>query len=201
MQNLSSLSQLTDDDIITYGSNLTIAEYNALLNSKRDVGLQQLISSLNLSLRNTTVNNLAAMFPIQRQKTPTIYNAALNGLRHFLQRVGDYDSLLALHPQAPIQVPSANITYIPLYYKYRFCPRGSILYDSSNHAVLDIITLQPIRCLGDWSSYTNAERLNAALRKQHESIEQHGSYINKCPTSIELHVNNITNSGCAQHKF
>ena len=116
MQNLSSLSQLTDDDIITYGSNLTIAEYNALLNSKRDVGLQQLISSLNLSLRNTTVNNLAAMFPIQRQKTPTIYNAALNGLRHFLQRVGDYDSLLALHPQAPIQVPSANITYIPLYY-------------------------------------------------------------------------------------
>ena len=201
MQNLSSLSQLTDDDIITYGSNLTIAEYNALLNSKRDGGLHQLISSLNLSLRNTTVNNLAAMFPIQRQKTPTIYNTALQGLRYFLQRLGDYESLLALHPQAPIQCPSANITYIPLYYKYRFCPRGSILYDSSNHAVVDIITSQPIRCLGDWSSYSNAERLNAAMRKQHESIEQHGSYISKCPTCIEMRANNISNSGCAQHQF
>ena len=150
MQNLPSLAQLTDNDIITYGSNLTITEYNALLNNKRDVGLHQLLSSLNLSLRNTTVNNLAAMFPIQRQKTPTIYNTALQGLRYFLQRLGDYESLLALHPQAPIQCPSANITYIPLYYKYRFCPRGSILYDSSNHAVVDMITSQPIRCLGDW---------------------------------------------------
>jgi len=175
MPNLPSLTQLIDNEIYTNGSNLTITEYNAQLNDKRDIGMHQLLSSLNLSLRNTTVNNLSTMFPIQRQKMPTIYNAALKGLRRFLQRVGDYDSLLALHPQAPIQCPSANITYIPLYYKYRFCPRGSILYDSSHHAVLDIITSQPIRCLGDWSSYTKAERLNAALRKQHESIEQHGS--------------------------
>ena len=68
MQNLPSLAQLTNNGIITYGSNLTITEYNALLNNKRDVGGHQLLSSLNLSLRNTTVHNLAAMFPIQRQK-------------------------------------------------------------------------------------------------------------------------------------
>ena len=74
--------------------------------------------------------------------------------------------------QAPCECPSANPQYISLYYKYRMCERGSVLLDSDNEAILDVITHKPIRCVGTWKSYSSTEKLNSALRKAHDCIDQ-----------------------------
>ena len=88
---------------------------------------------------------------------PKDYIKALKGLESFLKRVGDYNSLLSIHPKAPSDCPSE-------------------LKFTNGEAILDVVSKLPIRCLGDWKSFSNAEKLHSALRKQHESINQNGEY-------------------------
>ena len=72
--------------------------YKTTLNQLAEAGLRQVLNRYNLTLRNRTKHNLAYMFVEQCQKTPKDYIKALKGLESFLKRVGDYDSLLSIHP-------------------------------------------------------------------------------------------------------
>jgi len=83
--------------------------YKTTLNQLAEASLGEALSRYNLSLRNRPVHNLAYMFVEQCQKTPKDYIKASKGLELFLKRVGDYDSFLSIHPQAPSECPSAKI--------------------------------------------------------------------------------------------
>ena len=99
--------------------------------------------------------------------------------------------------------------YIRLYYKYRMYAPGSVLFDSDYEAILDVITHKPIRCVGTWKSYSSAEKLNSALRKAHDCIDQSGKYKKKCINCFNIFNNNNNDYntlgchntlGCLQHK-
>jgi len=75
------------------------------LNQLAQAGLPEALSRYNLSQRNRPEHNLAYMFVEQCQKTPKDYMQSLKGLQSFLKRVGDYESLLSIHPQAPSECP------------------------------------------------------------------------------------------------
>ena len=153
--------------------------YETTLNQLAEAGLREVLSRYNLTLRNRPEHNLAYMFVEQCQKMPKDYIKALKGLESFLKRVGDYNSLLSIHPKAPSDCPSE-------------------LKFSNGEAILDVVSKLPIRCLGDWKSFSNAEKLHSALRKQHESINQNGEYYEKCPTCITF-FNNGQINGCIHH--
>jgi len=134
----------------------------------------------------------------QCQKTPKDYIHSLKGLESFLKRVGDYDSLLSIHPQSPSECPSADLKNVSRYYAYRMHEEGTELKFSNGEAILDVVTHLPIRCLGDWKSFSCAEKLHSALRKQHESINQNGEYYEKCSACITFFHNGQIN-GCIHH--
>jgi len=131
------------------------------------------------------------MFVEQCQKTPKF-------LESFLKRVGNYEFLLSIHPQAPSECPSADLKYDSRYYAYRMHKKGTELKFSNGEAILDVVTHLPIRCLGDWKSFSSAEKLHSALRKQHESINQKGEYYKKYPACITFFHNSQIN-GCIHH--
>ena len=174
------------------------ANYQTTINQLAEAGLREVLSRYKLSLRIRPEHNLAYMFVEQCQRTPKDYIHSLKGLESFLKRVGDYDSLLSIHPQSPSECPSADLKFVSRYYAYRMHEKGTELKFSNGEAILDVVTKLPIRCLGDWKSFSCAEKLHAALRKQHESINQNGEYYEKCSACISLFNKGQTN-GCIHH--
>jgi len=172
--------------------------YKTTLNQLAEAGLREALSRYNLSLRNRPEHNLAYMFVEQCQKTPKDYIHSLKVLESFLKRVGDYESLLSIYPQSPSQCPSADLKYVSRYYAYRMHEEGAELKFSNGEVILDVVTHLPIRCLGDWKSFSCAEKLHSALRKQHESINQNGEYNEKCSACITFFHNGQIN-GCIHH--
>ena len=192
-----------DTAAYTFDTSITPSMYEQLLHQHAKTGITLILAKYNLSLRTRNKHNIFYAFPNEDSKTAKDYIIILDGLLFFLKRVGDHHSLLALHPQAPCECPSASPKYISLYYKYRMCARGSVLLDSDNQAILDVITHKPIRCVGTWKSYSSAEKLNSALRKAHDCIDQSGKYTKKCINCFTLFNNNnndYNTLGCLQHQ-
>ena len=98
--------------------------YKTTLNQLAEAGLQAVLTRYNLTLRTRSEHNLVYMFVEQCQKTPKDYINALTGLESFLKRVGDYDSLLSIHPKAPSDCPSADLKYILLLLRVSYAYSG-----------------------------------------------------------------------------
>jgi len=182
-----------DTTAYTFDTSITPSMYEQLLQQHAKTGIALLLAKYNLSLRTRNRHNICYAFPNEDSKTAKDYIKVLDGLLFFLKRVGDHHSLLLLHPQDPCECPSANSKYISLYYKHRMCARGSVLLDSDNESILDVITHKSIRCVGTWKSYSSAENLNSALRKAHDCIDQIGKYTKKCINCFTLFNNNSNN--------
>ena len=105
-----------DTAAYTFGTSITPSTYEQLLHQHSETGISLLLAKYNLSLRTRTKHNICYSFPNEDSKTAKDYIKVLNGLLFFLKRVGDHHSLLALHPQAPCECPSASPKYISLYY-------------------------------------------------------------------------------------
>ena len=77
------------------------------------------------------------------------YEGSARGLKSFLAKVGDYESLIILHEKAPLKnCPSIDHLSIRDYLKYRCQDAGTPLIRTGEEAQANDVHGEPMTCIG-----------------------------------------------------
>jgi hypothetical protein len=149
--------------------------------AKMDLVLSQYPTSL------TGGSNLA-------ENTSRQYGSIFNCFKLFLQRIGDFESLIIFKERAPIKFcPSLSADSLIAYIDYKILPAGTPVVISADTAVnhdrigpaLDIFTEQPLVATGSWKCPGAVNQFLSAISTLHVTRDQGGQYCEPCSDCIE----------------
>ena len=129
--------------------------------------------------------------------TLATYECHFRGLIKFFKIIGDYESLLMLRDERPVNCPSMNVNSCVLYLKWKFQPRTAILTNMAGQPLMDV-TGSPINCTGAWNDPKKQKQFAAALHCVHISCQQGGQYQEMC-AECRVRPDDDRHKGCETH--
>lgn len=127
------------------------------------------------------------------------YGKHFNGLFRFSCVIGDYESLLILHPQAPLQFcPSMKARTVALYMRYKTMEKGSPLLDENDRHVFNVFD-ERVLCVGDWKDPGNCDQYMSSVTRIHMARGQSGLYMDECNDCIQAYNSDKNSTGCRFH--
>lgn len=127
------------------------------------------------------------------ENTSKQYSSIFNCCKFFLQRIGDFESLILFKQHAPTKFcPSLSADSLIAYIDYKVLPVGTPIFISadsaSNHErigpVLDIFSGQPMVSIGTWKCPSAVNQFLSAISTLHVTRNQGSQYCEPCSDCI-----------------
>jgi hypothetical protein len=120
----------------------------------------------------------------------------------FASMIGDVESLIMLHPNAPsVFVPSMSPTSIGLFMKYKTGKnKGNILQNIEKTANIKDVFGTEIICNGTWNDPGIADQFLSSIGSVHKVHSQTGEFTDSCNLCKEINGNDPNSMGCRFHQ-
>lgn len=171
---------------------------NTDVSSKIGKGLREALKRHKLSLTKEIVQRCHLKTYEARSRDK--FQGYTQALFRFCALIGDYDSMIILHPCAPPGAPPMNPATIILFVRYKRCLKGEPLLRNLDDASSEVkdVTGNLVKCTGSWKDPGNKDGFQAAVRELHREHSHSGEYLTTCNDCLKLPLEKRS-FGCLQH--
>ncbi len=137
---------------------------------------------------------------IIRENTKKDYIKHFTGFGAFCAMIGDYESFVVTHKNAPGEFcPSMKPATIAAYFRYKRWEKGTILRSFTTDEIITDIYGESVLCDGGWKDPGNANQFLSSITSLHMARKQSGPFKEPCATCIDQWKKNPESNGCRFH--